>query len=75
MFMYMMTVKVWCEILTYKNIFSVEFIMFVNYSSIDSCLVLLATKMTAKYKFLTADIFTRPYMLKNCALAGSLILQ
>ena len=39
--------------------------MFVNYTSIDSCLDLLATKMTAKYKFLMADIFTRPYILKN----------
>jgi hypothetical protein len=68
MFLYMMTFKQWCENLSYKNIFSIEFIMFMNYNSIDIFLVLLATKITAKYIFLMADIFTRPYILKYYAL-------
>ena len=65
MFLYMMTVRQWCEILTYKNIFSVEFIIFVNYTSIDSFLVLLSTRMTAKYRFLMARRFHKTLHLKE----------
>jgi len=65
MFLYMMTVKQWCDILRYNNIFSVEFIIFLNYTSIDSFIVLLATKMTAKHRFFYGRHFHKTLHLKE----------